>query len=401
MSERRLPAAYRSLVVVATYAQLVLAQAGCAAPQSGSIAGGLEARVASLNTPPGIEVSLYAAGIDNARQMTLGDRGTIFVGSRGAGKVHAVLDTDGDQQADVVYLIDDGLDSPSGLAFREGSLYVAAVDRILRYDDVEDHLDDPPGPVVVNQALPGAWHHGWRYLKFGPDGWLYVAIGAPCNACDDVPIRNRLGWGDADPNLFATISRIPLDGTDLQPYAFGIRNSVGFDWQPGTNHLTFTDNGRDNLGDDLPPDELNVATEPGQHFGFPYCHGGDIADPQYGKNRNCAEFRPPAQKLGPHVASIGMTFITGDHFPTEYHGRAVIAEHGSWNRSEPIGYRVTSVALEGDQGTSYQTLIDGWLLENGSAWGRPSDVLQLPDGSLLVADDRADAIYRVSYSEPF
>ncbi len=378
----------------------VTVQGACAAPQSGSVSGGLETRVASLRVAEGFEVRLYAAGVENARQIALGDRGTVFVGSRGAGKVHAVVDADNDLRADIVYLIDNNLDNPGGIAYRDGALYVAAVGRVLRYDNIEDHLDSPPEPIVVSDALPAAAHHGWRYLKFGPDGWLYVSVGAPCNACDAVPLKSRLGWGDADPNLFATISRMRPDGSELQPYAFGIRNSVGFDWQPGTGHLTFTDNGRDLLGDDLPPDELNIATDPGQHFGFPYCHGGDIPDPSHGKERQCSEFRPPAQKLGPHVASIGMTFITGESFPQVYQDRAVIAEHGSWNRSEPIGYRVTTVSLEGDQGVGYQTLVDGWLLDDGTSWGRPSDVFQMPDGSLLISDDRAHAIYRLSGLEP-
>lgn len=367
----------------------------CAAPAADPAPGGLEARVRSLNVADGFEIALYAEGVANARQMALGDQGTLFVGSRRAGRVHAVVDSGGDHRADAIHLIASGLRHPSGIAFRDGALYVAEIPRILRYDDIESRLEDPPEPVVVSDALPGARHHGWRYLKFSPDGELYVSVGAPCNVCDGVSLKSRAGWGDADRELFATIARVDLDTGELTPYAFGIRNSVGFDWHPDNGYLVFTDNGRDMMGDDVPPDELNVATEPGQHFGFPWCHGGDIPDPEYGKERPCSDFRPPAQKLGPHVASIGMTVISGEALPAEYYGRAVIAEHGSWNRSTPIGYRVMTVALDGDRGTAYEPLVEGWLLDDGSAWGRPSDVLELPDGSLLVADDRADAIYRI------
>ncbi len=367
----------------------------CTAPAAEPIPGGLRERVRSLEVADGFEISLYATGVRNARQMALGDKGTLFVGSRGAGRVHAVLDTDGDHQADRVLLIARDLEQPSGIAFRDGSLYVAEIPRILRYDDIESRLNDPPQPVVVSDALPGAGHHGWRYLKFSPDGELFVSIGAPCNVCDGVPLKSRPGWGSADPDLFATISRVNLETGEITPYAYGIRNSVGFDWHPGSGYLVFTDNGRDLMGDDIPPDELNVATGPGQHFGFPWCHGGEIADPKFGSERPCSNFRAPAQKLGPHVASIGMTVIAGEKFPDTYRGRAVIAEHGSWNRSIPIGYRVTTVALDGDRSTAYEPLVEGWLLNDGSAWGRPSDVLELPDGSLLVADDRANAIYRI------
>ena len=374
---------------------LVSALVACAAPAAEPIPGGIQERVKSLEVADGFKIDLYATGVRNARQMAMGDNGTLFVGSRGAGRVHAVLDTDGDHRADRVLLIARGLEQPSGIAYHAGSLYVAEISRILRYDDIESRLEDPPEPVVVSEALPGAGHHGWRYLKFSPNDELFVSIGAPCNVCEEVPLKSRPGWGDADSSLFASISRVDLETGDLIPYAHGIRNSVGFDWHPDTGYLVFTDNGRDMMGDDIPPDELNVATEPGQHFGFPYCHGGDIADPKFGSQRPCSDFRAPAQKLGPHVAAIGMTVIEGEGFPAAYRGRAVIAEHGSWNRSTPIGYRVTTVALDGDRGTAYEPLVEGWLLSDGSAWGRPSDVLELADGSLLVADDRAHAIYRI------
>lgn len=388
MSRHRTRRVMLSMVVIGSIA--------CAAPAADPIAGGLTERVKTLRVADGLAISLYAEGVANARQMALGDQGTLFVGSRRAGRVHAVLDRDGDHRADEVILIASGLRQPSGLAFRNGSLYVAEIPRILRYDDIEDRLEDPPEPVVVSDALPGAGHHGWRYLKFSPDGVLHVSVGAPCNVCDGVPLKSRGGWGGADPELFASIARVNLETGEIEPYAFGIRNSVGFDWHPGTGYLVFTDNGRDMMGDNVPPDELNVATKAGQHFGFPYCHGGDVPDPEYGSERPCSDFRPPAQKLGPHVASIGMTVISGDTLPPEYRGRAVIAEHGSWNRSTPIGYRVMTVTLDGDRGTAYEPLVEGWLLRDGRAWGRPSDVLELPDGSLLVADDRADAIYRIS-----
>lgn len=339
-----------------------------------------------IQLPEGFEIGIYADEVENARQMVLGDQGTLFVGSRGAGKVHAVVDEDGDGRADRTYLVAEGLNMPSGVAFRDGSLYVAAVSRILRYDDIEKRLDDPPEPVVVSNAFPSDAHHGWKFIAFGPDGKLYVPVGAPCNIC------NEPGY--------AAIKRINPDGSGLEDYSMGVRNSVGFDWHPDTGELWFTDNGRDLMGDDLPPDELNRAPGPGLHFGYPYCHGIDINDPEFGSGVDCSEYVPPAQPLGPHVAALGMTFYTGDMFPKRYRNQIFIPEHGSWNRSEKIGYRITLVSLdENSRATDYEVFAEGWL-QGQSEWGRPAALLVLPDGSLLVADDAASVIYRITYREP-
>jgi glucose/arabinose dehydrogenase len=349
-----------------------------------------------LKLPPGFAIELYATGVRNARQMALGDKGTLFVGSRGARTVYAVVDQDGDKKGDQVHIIARGLASPSGIAFRDGALYVAEISRVIRYDGIESKLESPPEPVVVNDKLPTATHHGWKYLAFGPDGMLYVPVGAPCNICDRTPEDER----------FATITRMKPDGTGQEIFARGIRNTVGFDWHPRTRELWLTENGRDNMGDDVPPDELLRAHKPGLHFGFPFCHGGDTADPEFGAKRPCSEFEPPAMKLGAHVAAIGMKFYTGRMFPEEYRNQVFIAEHGSWNRSKPQGYRIMLVKLDGSKAVSYTPFVEGWLrgarpsrgsMTLGDAWGRPSDVLVMPDGSLLIADDEAGVIYRVTY----
>ena len=343
-----------------------------------------EIRLDTIRLPAGFTIDLYAEGVANARAMALGARGTVFVGSRAAGNVYALVDEDGDQRADKGWLIDSGLDMPSGIAFHDGALYVGAVSRILRYDDIEARLADPPPPAVVTDRLPDSSHHGWKYLAFGPDGKLYVPVGAPCNVCDpDSP--------------FASMLRMNADGSGAEVFARGIRNSVGFDFHPGTGELWFTDNGRDMLGDDRPPCELNRARAPGLHFGFPFCHGGVIQDPEFGRGRSCAEFEPPAQPLGAHVAPLGMKFYTGTMFPPAYRGQVFIAEHGSWNRSRKIGYRVSLVRIDpAGAATAYETFAEGWL-QGQDNWGRPADVLVMPDGALLVSDDQAGAIYRISF----
>lgn len=341
----------------------------------------------SIELPPGFSIDYYAQDVENARSMALSPNGTLFVGSRDAGKVYAIPDRNNDSKADEALVLAEGLDSPNGVAFRNGSLYVAEISRITRYDNIEARLEDPPEPVVVNDSFPSDRSHGWKYIKFGPDGKLYVPVGMPCNICNKEEEDERYG----------TITRMEPDGSQFEIYAKGIRNTVGFDWNPETEELWFTDNGRDWLGDDIPPDELNRAPEKGMHFGFPYCHGGDIPDPEFGELRNCSEFTPPEIKLGPHVAALGMTFYTGTTFPEEYRNQIFIAEHGSWNRKVPIGYRVTLVRLENGTPVSYEPFADGWL-QGLAAWGRPVDVLVMPDGALLVSDDKNNAIYRISYS---
>jgi glucose/arabinose dehydrogenase len=343
-----------------------------------------ELQLRLITLPAGFTIRVYAHDVPNARSMTLSPNGTLFVSTRSAGKVYAVVDRDNDHTADTVVTLAQGLNMPNGVAFRDGALYVAEVNRVLRFDHIETRLQNPPRPVVVNDGFPGDRHHGWKFIRFGPDGKLYVPVGAPCNVCERQDER------------YASIMRMQPDGTGLEVFVRGVRNSVGFDWHPQTRELWFTDNGRDMLGDDLPPDELNHAPKQGRHYGFPYCHGGDIPDPKFGKTRRCEEFTPPAMKLGPHVASLGMRFYTGTMFPQEYRKQIFIAEHGSWNRSVPIGYRVTLVRLKDNRAVGYEVFAEGWL-QGERAWGRPVDVQVMPDGALLVSDDRAGVIYRISY----
>jgi glucose/arabinose dehydrogenase len=352
---------------------------------------------ASLTVPAGFRVEVYAENVQNARAMARGPQGTLFVGSMAAGKVHAVIDQNRDNKADRVVLIASGLRQPTGVAMRNGALYVATPTQILRYDDIERHLDAPPAPVVVRDSLPNPRSgHTWKFISFGPDDLLYISIGAPCNVC-------------LSPPMVSNILRMKADGSNLEVFAEGIRNSVGFDWHPTSRELWFTDNGRDMLGDDIPGDELNVAWKPGLNFGFPYCHQGDLADPEFGAQRACSTFEPPAQKLGAHVAAIGMAFYSGTMFPASYRNAVFIAEHGSWNRSSPSGYRVTVARTNGRRVTSYEPFLEGFMPAAGAgapggrgaasvATGRPADVLQLPDGSILVSDDAAHRILRISYN---
>ena len=358
-------------------------------------AAGLHAQSAlpldRLKLPPGFGIEVVARA-PGARAMTwgaTGDRGaTLFVGST-QGSVYAVsvpaFGPSASNANAVVHTIARGLNIPLGVAYKDGALYVSAVSRVVRFDGIDSRLDNPPAMKVVRDTFPSETHHGGKYLAFGPDGYLYVPVGAPCNICDP------------DSNRYANIMRMKPDGSDLQVFARGVRNTVGFDWHPQTHELWFTDNGRDMLGDDLPPDELNHAPRAGMHFGFPYCHGGTIPDPEFGKAHPCSEFTAPAQRLGPHVASLGMKFYTGSQFPAKYRNQIIIAEHGSWNRSAKIGYRLTLVTLDGSKATSYEPFVEGWL-QGQSAWGRPVDVLVAPDGSLFVSDDHAGAIYRIRYA---
>jgi glucose/arabinose dehydrogenase len=339
-----------------------------------------------IKLPPGFNIAVYASGVANARSMTLSPNGTLFVGTRDAGNVYAIVDQNKDGRADQVIRIASGLNMPNGVAFRDRSLFVAEINRISRYDNIEANLKSVPKPAVVYSALPSERHHGWKFVAFGPDGWLYVPVGAPCNLCQV-----------SDP--YASISRMKPDGTGFETFARGVRNTVGFDWHPQTKELWFTDNGRDEMGDNVPPDELNYAPIPGMNFGFPQCHGTNIPDPEFGKGVDCSKFTPPAMELGPHVAAIGMRFYTGTMFPPQYRNQIFVAEHGSWNRSTPIGYRVTLVRLEGNKAVKYEPFAEGWL-QGSQAWGRPADVLVMPDGALLVSDDKANAIYRISYKTP-
>ncbi len=338
-----------------------------------------------IKLPAGFSIGIFSAQVPGARSLALSPKGIVYVGTRREGKVYALADRDRDGRADEVHTIASGLRVPNGVAWKDGALFVAEVSRVLRFDGIDDRLANPPQPQVVTAAYPGDDHHGWKFIRFGQDGRLYVPVGAPCNVCDP------------ENPIYSTITRLPSGGGKPEIFARGVRNTVGFDWHPRTGELWFTENGRDWMGDDSPPDELDRAPRPGLHFGFPYCHAGRIPDPEFGKRRPCSELVPPEIDLAPHAAAIGMRFYTGTMFPEPYRGQIFIAEHGSWNRSKPIGYRVTWVRLQGNKAVSYEPFAEGWL-HGGAAWGRPVDVQALPDGSLLVSDDGAGAIYRITYT---
>ncbi len=339
-----------------------------------------------IKLPQGFSITVFAE-VDNARSMTLSPSGVVYVGNRNGDKVYAVKDTNGDFVADKKWVIASGLNMPNGVAFKDGDLYVAEVSKISKFPGIESKLANPPTPVVITNDYPSETHHGWKYIAFGPDGKLYVPVGAPCNICD----RKE--------EIYATITRINADGSGREIFSRGIRNTVGFTWHPITNELWFTDNGRDMMGDDVPHCELNYAPKAGMHFGYPYCHEGSVKDPDFGNKRACSEFTPPAAKLGAHVAPLGLKFYTGNMFPKQYKNRLFIAKHGSWNRSAKSGYVVSMVTLEGSNAVKGEEIFaSGWLNESTQKyWGRPVDVLQLPDGSILVSDDHANVIYRISY----
>lgn len=334
-----------------------------------------ELPIESIILPEGFSIEIYKSGIKTARGMDFSDDGTLFVGSK-SGDVYAITT---DRK---VYVIAKGMKEPVGVDFYDGDLYVSAVSRVLRYDDILDDLAAPPDPVLVNDSFPKKTWHGRKFIKVGPDKKLYVPVGAPCNVCDE------------DDRRFATIMRMNLDGGGLEIYAYGVRNTVGFDWHPETGELWFTDNGRDWLGDDAPPDELNRAYRKGLHFGFPYLHGTDVKDEEYWRERPARDFVTPELELPAHVASLGMRFYTGDAFPEEYRGGIFIAEHGSWNRSEKIGYRVSFVSVKDNKAVGYKIFASGWLSDE-YAWGRPADVEIGPDGALYVSDDEAGVVYRI------
>jgi glucose/arabinose dehydrogenase len=338
-----------------------------------------------IRLPPGFHISTYATDVRNARSLCLTPNGTLFVGTRDEGSIYALQDTDGDFRVDRKFTLISGMHMPNGVAFRDGDLFFAEVDKIWVWRDIESRLDQPGNPELVFDQYPDKTHHGWKYIAFGPDGGLYVPVGAPCNICE------------SDDPVFASITRLDVETKVYEIIAYGVRNTVGFNWHPQTNELWFTDNGGDWLGDDMPACELNHAPVTGMHFGYPYCHQGDFPDPKLGHGKSCNDYTPPAQKLGPHVAPLGMEFYTGRQFPEEYTNQIFIAEHGSWNRSTPIGYRVTLVTLnDNQQAISYSVFAEGWL-QDSTAWGRPVDLEHLPDGSLLVSDDYAHAIYRIAY----
>lgn len=339
----------------------------------------------AAEVPEGFKVELFAEDVDGARQMALSDSGIVYTGSRKPGKVHAMIDKDKDFKADEIVLVADGLNLPSGVTYKDGDLYVAEVDKILRFKDIDKNYDKKPEPEVVFDELPSESHHGWKYIKFGPDGHLYIPIGVPCNICNEEDER------------FGTIGRLNIETGEFELIATGVRNSVGFDWHPETKELWFTDNGRDWMGDDLPPCELNIVTEDGQFFGFPYVHGNDVMDPEFGDELGDREYQKPVWEYQAHVAPLGMLFYTGDMFPEEYKNTPLVTLHGSWNRSTKVGYKVVHMPLEGNKVTAENDFVTGWL-EGDEVLGRPNDIIMLPDGSILISDDGFSKVYRVSYS---
>ena len=347
-----------------------------------------------LRLPEGYQISIYAESVKNARQMAVSDNGMVIVGSRDAGLVHALIDKDSDGRAETVVKIAEGLNMPSGLAIYQGDLYVAEVSRILKYADIEKNYAKLGKPEVVVDGLPTEKHHGWKYIDFGPDNWLYVPVGAPCNICE------TNGGDKFDNPDYASILRFNLATGEKQLVAKGVRNSVGFDWDPQTNKLWFSDNGRDMMGDDIPPCEINAVDTAGQHFGYPYFHGGTIADPEFGQGKNMADYVAPKLNLMAHVAPLGIHFYQGQMFAPDMQNRLFVAEHGSWNRSQKSGYRVMMATVVNGEVTAYQPFVDGWLENDNTAWGRPAAITTLADGSVLIADDYANVVYRVSYRAP-
>ena len=347
-----------------------------------------ELPIDKLKVPAGFKVEVWADGVPEARSLALGDKGTVFVSNRNLSNVYAIIDNGAKREVKIVLK---GLKNPNGIAFNKGTLYVAERHRITRYDGIEDRLDNPPEPKVVIDGLdpsvqPG---HFWKFLALGPDGKLYFNIGSPQNITMPTYMQ-------------AAIMRVDPTSGVLENYAQGVRNTVGFDWHPRTKQLWFTEHGRDWISDDLPEDELNVVKHQGEHFGFPYCHQGDTLDPEYGKNRSCADFTPPALKLGAHVAPLGMRFYTGNMFPAAYKDNIFLAQHGSWNRNVKQGYNVMRVVVDAHGKAKSEPFLEGFLTDpkaDPPMWGRPVDVLVMKDGSLLVSDDYNGIIYRVSYSK--
>lgn len=362
---------------------VIRAVATALALTAGSVSGALPLKLIEL--PPGFQIGIYAERVPGARSMALGERGTLFIGTFGEGKVYAVPPHASGDRVKPITLVKK-LQNPNGVAFRDGALYVAERGRILRFDDIEDRLATPPAPLVVFDQLPRDAQHASRTIHFGPDGLLYVGIGAPCNVC--MPQAQ-----------YAQIARIDLDSWPAQKEVFaqGVRNSVGFDWDPRNQELWFTDNAVDLPAADAAPDELNHAPESGKHFGFPFCHSGQLPDSQFGAQRDCSEFVPPALQLGPRATPLGMRFYTGEQFPAEYRNAIFIAERGSFDSEPGSGFRVSVVKRDDDDTLHYDVFATGWR-RGKTAWGRPADVIVAPDGALLVSDDMAGVVYRITYA---
>jgi glucose/arabinose dehydrogenase len=336
-----------------------------------------------LKVKAGFKIELYAAGVVNARTLSLGEKGTVFVGTRLEDKVHAILERNGKREVKVVA---SRLNRPNGIALHQGTLYIAELNQISKIEKIEDNLDLPPQPTLVLGDLPKEETHGWKTLTVGPDERLYFQVGAPCNIC--LPSERH-----------GKIYRVGLDGKGLEVFASGIRQIVGMDWHPVLKQLYFSENARDWLSEDAPEDKLNRVTRPGQdNFGFPYCHQGNFPDPEFGWGRSCGEFTKPIALLGPHAAALGLKFFTSNGFGAEYRDAIFLARHGSWNRSIKFGGDVVAITLYGNGSVrSIEPFITGFI-QNNAYIGRPVDVLPMQDGSLLVSDDFNGAVYRVSRS---
>lgn len=339
----------------------------------------------TIKLPQGFKLEVFAE-VPDARSMAVSPSGIVYVGNKDEDKVYALKDTDGDNRADKRWVIASGLNMPNGVAFHDGDLYIAEVSRIVKLQGIESKLDNPGAPLVVIDDYPTETHHGWKYIAFGPDGKLYVPVGAPCNICE--PKKE----------IYASITRVNKDGSGREIFAKGIRNTVGFTWHPETKELWFTDNGRDSMGDNIPSCELNYAPKSGLHFGYPYCHEGSVKDPEFGNKRPCSDFTPPADKLGAHVAPLGLKFYDGKMFPASFKNQIFVAEHGSWDRSKKSGHNVSLVRLNNNKVVGHEVFASGWLNDaTQKVWGRPVDILVLKDGSMLISDDKAGVIYRVTY----
>jgi glucose/arabinose dehydrogenase len=375
-----------AIVIICTASSPSLESRNSGRPVPAITAASATLPLETIKMPAGFSISVFAE-VEDARSLAISPAGTVFVGNRDGDKVYAVKDINGDFKADKKWVVASGLNTPNGVAFRDGDLYIAEISRISKISDIELKLDAPGTPQTVYDKYPRDAHHGWKYIAFGPDGKLYVPVGAPCNICEP-----------KDP-VYASITRINADGTGMEVFASGVRNTVGFAWHPETKAIWFTDNGRDMLGDDIPPCELNTAPRAGMNFGYPYCHAGIISDPEFGNKRDCSEFVKPAQNLGAHVAPLGLKFYTGSMFPGTYKNQLIVAEHGSWNRSRKSGHRLALVRMDASgKSTAYETFASGWLDEaTQKVWGRPVDVLVMADGAMLVSDDKAGVIYRISY----
>jgi len=349
-----------------------------------------EIKLDQLSVPEGFKISFFAEDVANARQMALSDSGIVYVGTRRKGMVHALQDTDNDGKADKRWIVAEGLNLPSGLAWKDGSLYVAEVHRILRFPKIDEQLTKKKSKLPTFEVffadLPTDKHHGWKFLRFSPQGNLIIPVGAPCNICE------------APTDKHSRIFSLDMKTKTLTELAQGVRNSVGFDFHPDSGELWFSDNGRDMMGDDIPPCEINRIVKPGSHFGYPYFHGDDISDPKFGEGKKAQDYVSPALNLGAHVAPLGIHFYKGGQFPKEYRKQLLVAEHGSWNRSKKAGYKVGLVTLENSKVVKYESFISGFM-QKEVTYGRPVAMLELDDGSLLISDDYADVIYLVTYKK--